>query len=58
MAPELHDNKRYQGKSVDIFALGVILYAMRACSFPFDTKATQGDKLYSHIANKKFDLFW
>ena len=37
MAPEIHQNKKYKGESVDVFALGVVLFAMRACSFPFHT---------------------
>ena len=29
MAPELHNNEAYNGLTVDIFAVGVTLFAMR-----------------------------
>ena len=58
MAPEMHEQRKYKGKEVDVFALGVILLAMRACQFPFKIKATKGDHLYTHIANSKFDTYW
>ena len=31
MAPEMHEQRKYKGKEVDVFALGVILLAMHAC---------------------------
>jgi serine/threonine protein kinase len=35
MAPELIENKEYDGKSVDIFAAGVALFVMLAGQYPF-----------------------
>ena len=35
MAPELNEKRIYSGKSVDVFALGVILFCMRFKQFPF-----------------------
>lgn len=31
MAPEMHEQRKYKGEKVDVFALGVILLAMHAC---------------------------
>ena len=35
MAPELHYKRDYNGESVDLFALGVILFIMVTGRFPF-----------------------
>lgn len=56
MAPEIA-NKKYEGKSVDIFASGVILFIMYAGNPPFE-KATLNDPYYKLIKEKRFDIFW
>ena len=56
MAPEIA-NKKYEGKSVDIFASGVILFIMYAGNPPFE-KATPNDPYYKLIKEKRFDIFW
>lgn len=35
MAPELTQKKEYEGKPVDVWALGVLLYVMLSGTFPF-----------------------
>ena len=35
MAPELHQKKQYQGRSVDLFATGIVLFIMVAGHPPF-----------------------
>lgn len=56
MAPEI-PNKKYEGKSVDIFASGVILFIMYAGNPPFE-KATPTDPYYKILKEKKYDIFW
>lgn len=58
MAPEIIERKKYQGCSADLFALGVILFTMRAGNFPFVTKASRNDPLYKFIYERKPKLFW
>lgn len=56
MAPEI-PTKKYEGKSCDIFATGVILFIMLAGNPPFE-KATPTDPYYKLIKEKKYDVFW
>jgi len=56
MAPEI-PSKQYEGKSVDIFAAGVILFIMYAGNPPFE-KATPNDPYYKLLKEKRFDIFW
>ena len=56
MAPEI-PTKKYEGKSVDIFAAGVILFIMYAGNPPFE-KATPNDPYYKILKDKKYDIFW
>ena len=56
MAPEI-PSKKYEGKSVDIFAAGVILFIMYAGNPPFE-KATPNDPYYKILKDKKYDIFW
>ena len=48
MAPEIHQRQIYDGKSVDIFALGVILFTMVVGNLPF-RKATDNDPYYHKL---------
>ena len=58
MAPELIEGRKYQGVTVDLFALGVILFSMRAGHSPFDNIASKDDMQYKYIINHRFDIFW
>ena len=46
-APEMLNNKLYDGKKVDIWSIGIILYAMVCGYLPFDDKNTQ--RLYQKV---------
>jgi len=48
MAPEQHQRKPYDGKSIDIFAAGIILFVMVARHPPFN-KAVANDQFYKFI---------
>ena len=56
MAPEIPE-RNYDGKKVDIFASGVILFIMYAGNPPFE-KASVRDPYYRLIREKRFDVFW
>ena len=58
MAPEIIEGRKYQGSSVDLFALGVILFSMRAGHQPFDKIANETDLYYKFIVKHRLDLFW
>ena len=47
MAPELVRKAEYDGRHVDMWALGVLLYAMLAGTFPFRGQSEK--ELYSKI---------
>ena len=36
MAPEIHEGRAYQGSSVDLFALSIIIFNLLAGHRPFD----------------------
>lgn len=57
MAPEIHLKQPYEGKSVDIFAAGIILFIMVAQHPPFTT-ATPQDPFYRCLAANRADIFW
>ena len=58
MAPEIIMNEKYQSMNADLFACGVILFAMRAGHQPFDKMASKDDMFYQLIINHRLDLFW
>ena len=49
MAPEMHMGFKYQPVVADIFALGVIIFALFAGNMPFDI-ASINDPLYRNFA--------
>ena len=57
MAPEIVEKKGYNGISVDIFSLGVILFTMVIGHPPFN-KASINDPFYRYIYGNKYEDFW
>lgn len=62
MAPEIHAckedaSKHYDPKAADMFALGVVLFAIVLGRLPFEF-ALPSDKLYSHLAESRNKDFW
>jgi len=51
MAPEVHQKEPYDGKPVDIFAAGVIMFIMASGTHPFAGTATADTKLYKCIVH-------
>lgn len=59
MAPEIHScredpNKKYDTKAADIFALGVVLFALVLGRLPFEF-ALPTDKLYSLVIEGRWE---
>lgn len=48
MAPEIHESKPYNGKEVDLFAVGVIMFILYAGHPPFN-EATTSDPYYKKL---------
>lgn len=57
LAPETFLDQSYNGKNVDLFACGVVLFIMVVGHYPFG-KAHPDDKLYKLICDKKYSTFW
>jgi len=57
MAPEILAKEPYQGTTTDMFALGVILFILKAGYPPFKVASMQ-DSLYKFIILNRSDLFW
>jgi len=57
MAPEILLGKPYSGFSVDLFAVGIILFIMVAKAPPF-FRAYPNDPLYKLLMENRDDLFW
>jgi serine/threonine protein kinase len=51
MAPEIVSKIEYSGPPADIWALGVLLFALLCGKFPF--KGANDKELYSHICTKE-----
>jgi serine/threonine protein kinase len=57
MAPEIAEEKPYDGRKADIFSLGVILFVIVLCKFPF-SMAKKGEYYYQLIMDGKFEEYW
>ena len=57
VAPEIREAKVYDGQKVDIFSLGVTLFAIVQGNFPF-TEATPNEYYYKLIVDGKYDQYW
>ena len=57
MAPEIHKGLQYDGRAVDIFSTGVVLYTLVTAHFPFG-KAEKSDDFYNLIRTKNYREFW
>ena len=57
MAPEMISGQKCQEDSIDFFALGVILFLMRAGYPPFNF-AKKDDKYYKLFYVGRINLFW
>lgn len=53
-SPEMLSGKRYQGPLIDIWATGIILYAMVCGFLPFDDEKVE--QLYKKIISGKFEI--
>ena len=58
MAPELIQSEVYNGAHVDVFACGVILFALLSRKAPFDKADKKTNILYKLLAEKKHEKFW
>jgi serine/threonine protein kinase len=57
MAPEIKRGKTYDGKQVDVFSLGVILFILVQGIFPF-MEAKKDDYYYSLILQGELEKYW
>jgi serine/threonine protein kinase len=57
MAPEIKEGKVYDGKQIDIFSTGVILFIIVQGIFPFK-EAKKDEHFYSLIMAGKLDAYW
>jgi serine/threonine protein kinase len=57
MAPEIKEGKVYDGKQIDMFSVGVILFIIIQGIFPFK-EAKKDEYFYNLILNNKLDTYW
>ena len=56
-APEIHLKLPYNGRQVDIFSMGVVLFMLAAGTAPFSI-ADSSDASYRYLLDRNEDLFW
>ena len=57
MAPEIINQKPFDGRAADIFSLGKTFFAYIKGGFPF-SRATSSDSLFSLLISKQYAKFW
>ncbi len=57
MAPEIKEGKTYDGRQIDIFSTGVILFIIVQGIFPFK-EAKRDEYFYNLILTGKLDQYW
>jgi serine/threonine protein kinase len=57
IAPEIILGERYKGDEVDVFSLGVVLFAMVSGKPPFKC-AHMKDVRYKMLIDKNYSAFW
>jgi len=57
MAPEIKEGKVYDGRQVDMFSAGVILYIIVQGIFPF-AEARKDDYYYKLLMEGKLEKYW
>ncbi|KAK9810565.1 hypothetical protein WJX73_001103 [Symbiochloris irregularis] len=60
-APEIISNQKYNGKMVDVWSAGVMLYVMLFCKYPFERKEDERDpqrfqKVLQRIARVEYEF--
>ena len=58
MAPEIIAKKEYDGKKVDIFSTGVLLFTLLTCKMPFPSAKIVKKGLYKYIKDKDDEKYW
>ena len=58
MAPEIIEKKEYDGKKVDIFSTGVLLFTLLTCKMPFPSAKIVKKGLYKYIKDKDDEKYW
>ena len=57
MAPEIKEGKTYDGRQIDVFSTGVILFIIVQGIFPFK-EAKKDEYFYNLILQGKLDTYW
>jgi len=57
MAPEIKEGKTYDGRQIDIFSVGVILFIIVMGIFPFQ-EAVKDDYYYKLLLSGKKEKYW